>query len=83
MVQMTEYITVIPAYGADYKSQKAVREAWDSGKDFQIVSVNSPDYMRYMNKAQAFVPGKSIGWEIRYSNQTKVLIITCTDHPAK
>ena len=29
-------MTIIPAYGRDYKSAKAARDDWNSGKDFRI-----------------------------------------------
>jgi hypothetical protein len=32
-------MTVSPAYGADYKSQKEATEAWDKGKDFIIQDI--------------------------------------------
>lgn len=28
------FITVLPAYGRDYKTAKAARADWDAGKDF-------------------------------------------------
>jgi hypothetical protein len=31
---MPNYLTVIPAYGRDYKNQAAVKAAWKEGKDF-------------------------------------------------
>jgi len=43
-------LTVVPAYGRDYATAKAVREAWDAGKDFRISNMFSPDDGRYVNK---------------------------------
>ena len=33
---MQRQITLIGAYGRDYKSKKALIEDWEAGKDFQI-----------------------------------------------
>tara|TARA_R100001129_G_C5095440_1_gene182548 strand:- start:296 stop:487 length:192 start_codon:yes stop_codon:yes gene_type:complete len=35
-------MTVTPAYGRDYKSAKAAKAAWKSGKDFIIRDFFSP-----------------------------------------
>ena len=42
-------ITVIPAYGRDYKSKKAILEDWNASKDFQIATFG-PDDGHYINK---------------------------------
>jgi hypothetical protein len=44
------YLTVVPAYGRDYATAKAVKAAWEEGKDFQISNMFSPDDGRYVNK---------------------------------
>jgi deoxyxylulose-5-phosphate synthase len=44
---MTTFLTVIPAYGRDYKSAKAAKEDWHSGKDF-IESTSN----RYISRAE-------------------------------
>ena len=41
-------LTVIPAYGRDYKSAKDAKAAWQAGKDFQIATIG-PDDGRYCN----------------------------------
>lgn len=66
------YLTVVPAYGRDYKSQKAVRADWDAGKDFQIFDISSPDDGRYINKADK---PPVVKLSVRYANRTKVMII--------
>jgi hypothetical protein len=45
-------MTVIPAYGRDYKSAKAVKEAWAAGKDFVITGMTA-DSGRYINLQDA------------------------------
>lgn len=39
---MTNYLTVTPAYGRDYKSAKAARADWKGGKDFIIAAITHP-----------------------------------------
>ena len=66
----TEYLEVVPAYGRDYKSQREVREAWEAGKDFQILSVGS--HGTYVNKGD--LPD-GVKLEIRYAKRMKVIIL--------
>jgi len=65
-----EYLEVIPAYGRDYTSQKAVLADWEASRDFKIVSVG-PDYGRYISKGDA--EGTSL--LVRYSKLQKVMSI--------
>jgi len=60
-----------PAYGADYTSQRAVKDAWARGQDFQIVTAG-PDYSRYMNNGDADLTGVGTVL-IRYANLQKVV----------
>ncbi len=63
-------MTVIPAYGRDYKSKAAALQAWNDNKDFIIAttgqSVNKSDAIRYS-------PGEEI--RIRYNKQRQVVIL--------
>lgn len=59
-------VTLIPAYGRDYKSAEAARKDWNDGKDFQIAggpytSIRDVDQFRSV--------------KIRYAKKTKVLIV--------
>lgn len=45
-------LKVIPAYGRDYPTSKAVREAWMQGQDFRIADLFHPDDGRYVNREQ-------------------------------
>lgn len=69
------YLTIVPAYGRDYTSQKAVREDWNANKDFIIQDISSPDNGRAINKSDAeqFSPGITVN--IRYKKFTQVLPI--------
>jgi hypothetical protein len=64
-------ITLIPAYGRDYKNQKSVRDDWNNNKDFIICDLFSPHDGRYANKED--LQGQSV--QIRYANKTKILVI--------
>lgn len=65
-------MTLTPAYGRDYKSQKAVKADWDADKDFIIADFFHPDCGRYVNKAQLPAPGTV---NIRYAGLAKVMVI--------
>jgi hypothetical protein len=44
--------TVLPAYGRDYRSAKAVLTDFDAKKDFIIADMSSPFDGRYVNSEQ-------------------------------
>jgi len=71
-------LQVKPAYGRDYKSKKAVMEAWNGNKDFIILTVFSPDRGRYINKQDADDAIPSI--EVRYSKLTRYVILDVGKH---
>lgn len=61
--------TLVPAYGRDYKSAKALLEDFNNNKDFRIEPAG-----RYINKEDIVREGiKSIN--ARYSNLRKVTVI--------
>lgn len=59
---------LIPAYGRDYASKKAVLEDWIAGKDFEI---SNPGSRTYINRTDAENAG-IFKVNIRYKNRTKV-----------
>mgnify|MGYP000370249627 CR=1 FL=1 len=61
-------LTVIPAFGRDYKSAKAVKADFDENKDFMICDMFSPDDGRYVN-AEQLKPGDTLS--VRYAKKTK------------
>ncbi len=61
------YLTLTPAYGRDYKSQKAVKSDWFENKDFVIATLGHPTYI---NKQDADRDGDKV--MIRYNNLTKI-----------
>lgn len=62
-------MTVTPAYGRDYKSAKAVREAWESGQDF-VIAAPLEESGRYVNREDY---GGSV--TVRYGRLRKVTVI--------
>lgn len=64
---MTNYIEVVPAYGRDYTSQKAVKADWNADKDFKIPG--GP----YLNKADAEREGVKV--IVRYGRLLKVVAV--------
>ena len=63
-------MTLVPAYGRDYKSAQAVLDDWNADKDF--IDTESG---RYVNKTDAdtFAPAATI--KIRYHKLTRALIL--------
>jgi len=70
---MTNSITLTPAYGRDYRSKKAVLEAWNSDIDFTLNSFGHPFDGKPVNKSQ-FTNDGLIG-TLRYDKQRKVIVI--------
>lgn len=64
------FTTIEPAYGVDYRTAKAAKEAWKSGKDFQINSMLHPYDGKYVNIEDA--KGTSERFQIRFDQQRKV-----------
>jgi len=64
-------VTLVPAYGRDYKTKKAVKADWDAGKDFRIADFHNPDDGRYTSKSDW--SGKHVA--IRYKGLTEIVIL--------
>lgn len=67
-------LTVIPAYGRDYRSKAAILADWESGKDFQIADMSAgADDGRMINLADAVTAGiRQI--RVRYAKLRKLAI---------
>ncbi len=63
------HITVIPAYGRDYKSKKEILADWVSHKDFQCVGFHGEGYV-----CDTDITNSDIN--VRYARQTKVAVLT-------
>lgn len=66
------YITLVPAYGRDYLTAKAVKKDWNDNLDFQIQCMFHKDNGRYINKPQADLATEK--FQIRYDKLTKIWI---------
>jgi len=64
---------LIPAYGRDYKSAKAVKADFDANKDFLIVDLGSRYYGKLVNKQDLAIDGAHV--MIRYDRLQKVMVI--------
>ncbi|GAG14271.1 unnamed protein product, partial [marine sediment metagenome] len=67
-------ISLVPAYGRDYKSKKAVEVDLRNGKDFTIADFSCPDDGRYANLQD--LEGAYDQVNIRYAKLSKVAVIT-------
>lgn len=70
---MSQYITLVPAYGKDYKSKKEVLADWTEGKDFQIASFG-PDDGRYCS-IRDFHSDSGVVLNIRYKRLTQICVV--------
>lgn len=68
------YLTLVPAYGRDYKSKKAVLADWEANKDFLIQDISSPHNGRYINKQDA-ASLKGTTLNIRYKSLTQICVV--------
>lgn len=68
-------ITLVPAYGRDYKSQAAVKADWDANKDFLIQSIGHPYDGSYINKEDAEKTPLVLKYNIRYNKLTQICVI--------
>lgn len=65
-------MTLTPAYGRDYKSVQAVREAYNKGDDFVIADMFHEASGRYVNKAQLLTERNVF---VRYQKLTKITLV--------
>ena len=77
---MTTYITLVPAYGRDYKSAKVVKEDFKSNKDFEIADVMHPDCGRKTNLGDAvrFLPEDTV-FNIRFDQMRKICVVKVSE----
>lgn len=66
-------MTLVPAYGRDYKSQKEVKADWDAGKDFQIADISSSYDGAYTSKNDASQLSRPV--MIRYKKLTQICVV--------
>jgi len=66
-------MTIIPAYGRDYKSAKTALADWADNKDFQIADVSCPWNGAYVSRNQ-LEPTETV--TIRYNQLRRVVLST-------
>lgn len=65
------HLTLVPAYGRDYKSKASLMADWNADKDFRAVGFGQSGYI---NRSQWLdMPAASI--EFRYDKTRKVFIL--------
>jgi hypothetical protein len=68
-------LTLIPAYGRDYKSAKKVREDWNAGKDFTIANIFHANDGLYVNIEDLKRDGKETSVGIRFKGLREIVVI--------
>jgi hypothetical protein len=67
-------ISVIPAYGRDYKSKREIEMSMKENLDFKISDISSPHDGRYINLAQIVEAGITTV-NVRYAKLTKIHVV--------
>lgn len=68
-------LTVVPAYGRDYKNKKDVLPAWESNADFQIADITSQWDGSYVNLGDLRIVAGVNAVKIRYNGLRKLVLI--------
>jgi hypothetical protein len=63
-------MTIVPAYGRDYKSAAAAKADWEAGKDFRIADISSPYDGKYCSKRDGLT-----NITIRYDKLQKIVCL--------
>lgn len=69
------YLTLVPAYGRDYKSAKAVKADFDANKDFVVADFDSPYDGKSVNKADLLKAGGVKAVNIRYKKLANLTVV--------
>jgi hypothetical protein len=67
-------LTLVPAYGRDYSSKKALITDWEAGKDFMAMDLHSSGYTS-IRDATAFKEDGITHLHFRYNKQTLVHVV--------
>jgi hypothetical protein len=67
-------MTLVPAYGRDYKSKNDVLVAWEKNKDFVICDISHPDNGRFTSKVEC-LRFNITEVTIRYNKNKNVMIL--------
>jgi len=71
-MKITEnYVSIVPAYGRDYKNKQSAEQDFRAGKDFQIQHFNYPQTYCSIHDFE-----KGVKVELRYKAKQSVTIVT-------
>lgn len=65
-------MTLVPAYGRDYRSKAAVHAAWNANQDFLVTDWHSPYHGKPVNKSQ--IPS-NMTVRIRYAGPRHITLV--------
>lgn len=68
-------LTLLPAYGRDYRNKASVQADLDSNKDFILSDMRSPWDGKPINRPQLVAEGVTTV-RVRYAKQRKVAVLT-------
>jgi len=71
------YMTLVPAYGRDYKTAKAVKADWASGKDFLVSNIMDAGDGKPFNKQDAATLAP-VTLNIRYNGLSQIAQVKVT-----
>ncbi len=71
------WLTIVPAYNRDYKSEADVLIDWERGFDFQIQDISCKHTGRYVNRndAEAYAELKNTVFKVRYDSLAEIALI--------
>jgi hypothetical protein len=67
-------MTLVPAYGRDYRSAKEAKASFLAGEDWQIADISSPDDGRYVSHRELKESGKGFV-NLRYQKLTRIAVV--------
>lgn len=70
-----QYVVVVPAYGRDYRSKKAVLADWEAGKDFVIRDYRGDMYINKADLERERREGRDLVLQVRYNRLERVMMI--------
>jgi hypothetical protein len=68
-------LTLVPAYGRDYKSKSALLQDWEAGKDFLGMDRTSEGYLSIRDVQDLKLQANITHLHFRYNKQTLVHVV--------
>ena len=76
---MYKSLTVVPAYGRDYKSKKEVAESWNNNQDWFIEDFRLTGYVGKGGQARLITDGVT-HLHFRYKQQRNIVVLDLTSN---